>query len=55
MLDRWLRAAEPQGFLRSWEANGLREKVVQRVNEIVTRLANSTCSQTTVRVYVTGL
>lgn len=47
--------ARLQGFLRSWEASGLREKVVQRVNEIVTRLAHSTCSRTKVRMYVTGL
>jgi len=43
-----------QGFLRSWEANGLREKVVSRVNEIVSSLAETTCSMTKVRVYVTG-
>ena len=43
-----------QGFLRSWEANGLREKVVQRVNAIVSQLAHSVCNETKVRVYVTG-
>lgn len=43
-----------QGFLRSWEANGLKLRVVSRVNQVVSDLAHSSCMNCKVRVFVTG-
>lgn len=41
-----------QGFLRSWQASGFCDKVVQRIDEIVTGLKGKGGN---VRVFVTGM
>jgi len=52
----WYLGTRPfvhQGFLRSWTADGLKDKVLRRVNEVVASLAK-TQGGGRVRVFVTG-